>query len=129
MVRSGAAVGLSVLTWYEGSPSFFIWRGQIPEGLTVTAVPGVAGRLWSIWPWSCGGGCIRAADRRAPWRRDVRTADSVREGEVMVFCFREAELNWPAGADLPAGRDLLEGGPGECALYADSLGPERSPDL
>ena len=32
MVRSGAAVGLSVLTWYEGSPSFFIWRGQIPEG-------------------------------------------------------------------------------------------------
>ena len=25
---------------------------------------------------------------------DVRTADSVREGEVMVFRFREAELNW-----------------------------------
>ena len=24
----------------------------------------------------------------------MRTADSVREGEVMVFCFREAELNW-----------------------------------
>ena len=43
MVRSGAAVGLSVLTWYEGSPSFFIWRGQIPEGLTVTAVPGGSG--------------------------------------------------------------------------------------
>lgn len=40
MVRSGAAVGLSVLTWYEG---FFIWRGQIPEGLTVTAVPGGSG--------------------------------------------------------------------------------------
>ena len=39
MVRSGAAAGLSVLTWYEGSPSFFIWRGPIPEGLTVTAVP------------------------------------------------------------------------------------------
>ena len=24
----------------------------------------------------------------------MRTADSVREGDVMVFCFREAELNW-----------------------------------
>ena len=43
MVRSGAAAGLSVLTWYEGSPSFFIWRGPIPEGLTVTAVPGGSG--------------------------------------------------------------------------------------
>ena len=43
MVRSGAAAGLSVLTWSEGSPSFFIWRGPIPEGLTVTAVPGGSG--------------------------------------------------------------------------------------
>ena len=24
----------------------------------------------------------------------MRPADRVREGEVMVFCFREAELNW-----------------------------------
>ena len=43
MGRSGAAVGLSVLTWYEGAPSFFIWRVQIPVGLTVTAVPGGSG--------------------------------------------------------------------------------------
>ena len=58
---------------------------------------------------------------------DVRTADSVREGEVMVFRFREAELNWRQ--ELAYQRDLLEGGPGECALYADSLGPERGPDF
>ena len=70
MVRSGAAAGLSVLTWYEGSPSFFIWRGPIPEG----AVSG-----------------LLTADLLGG---DVRTADSVREGEVLVCRFREAELNW-----------------------------------
>lgn len=43
MVRSGAAVGLSVLTWYEAPLVFSSGRGQIPEGLTVTAVPGGSG--------------------------------------------------------------------------------------
>ena len=32
MVRSGAAAGLSVLTWYEGSPSFFHLAGADSGG-------------------------------------------------------------------------------------------------
>lgn len=129
MVRSGAAAGLSVLTWYEGSPSFFIWRGPIPEGLTVTAVPGGSGPPLEYMALELPEGAVSGRLTAELLGGDVRTADSVREGEVMVFRFREAELNWPAGAGLPAGRDLLEGGPGECALYADSLGPERGPDF
>lgn len=94
MVRSGAAAGLSVLTWYEGSPSFFIWRGPIPEGLTVTAVPGGSGPpleyLALGLPEEAASGRLTAELLEG----DVRTADSVREGEVMVFRFRAAELNW-----------------------------------
>ena len=129
MVRSGAAAGLSVLTWYEGSPSFFIWRGPIPEGLTVTAVPGgsgppleymalelpegaVSGRLTAEL---LGGGCENSGQRPGGGSHGVPLPGG------------GAEL--AAGAGLPAGRDLLEGGPGECALYADSLGPERGPDF
>ena len=33
MVRSGAAAGLSVLTWYEGSPSFSSGGGRFRRGL------------------------------------------------------------------------------------------------
>lgn len=94
MVRSGAAVGLSVLTWYEGSPSFFIWRGQIPEGLTVTAVPGGSGPPLEYMALELPEGAVSGRLTAELLGGDVRTADSVREGEVMVFRFREAELNW-----------------------------------
>ena len=94
MVRSGAAAGLSVLTWYEGSPSFFIWRGPIPEGLTVTAVPGGSGPPLEYMALELPEGAVSGRLTAELLGGDVRTADSVREGEVMVFRFREAELNW-----------------------------------
>ena len=94
MVRSGAAAGLSVLTWYEGSPSFFIWRGPIPEGLTVTAVPRGSGPPLEYMALELPEGAVSGRLTAELLGGDVRTADSVREGEVMVFRFREAELNW-----------------------------------
>lgn len=94
MVRSGTAAGLSVLAWYEGFPTFFVWQGQIPERLTVTAVPGGSGPpleyLALGLPEEAASGRLTAELLEG----DVRTADSVREGEVMVFRFRAAELNW-----------------------------------
>ena len=94
MVRSGAAAGLSVLTWYEGSPSFFIWRWPIPEGLTVTAVPRGSGPPLEYMALELPEGAVSGRLTAELLGGDVRTADSVREGEVMVFRFREAELNW-----------------------------------
>lgn len=46
----------------------------------------------------------------------MRTADSVREGEVMVFRFREAELNWRQELAYQRAETSWKGGPGEWRL-------------